>query len=304
MLISSNTANLLLDVQKAEKYCPYFALAGITALDYNFDDLFCSTDIHKHKRSEIFDLPENELKEYFLQIKSAADKNGLVFGQTHAPFPSQLIDCPKEYNDYLLEVIKKSIEITSLFDCKYIVIHPVFGRYDNPLSKEQEHKINIDFYSSLIPTLKKCGVTACLENMWVSNKGKIYGAVCSDFYEVNQYIKELNDIAGDELFGFCYDCGHATLVGADHERAIKLLGNNIKVVHLHDVDGVHDSHTFPFLGVTDWKRVMSSLASIGYKGTLNFEAYQGWCCYPESVYASALAVLGQIGKNFAEEYFN
>lgn len=37
---------------------------------------------------------------------------------------------------------------------------------------------------------------------------------------------------------FCFDTGHANFVGIDFEKFITTLGNRLKVLHLHDNDGI------------------------------------------------------------------
>ncbi len=302
MIVSVQTGKLAVSPQAARQNMPLYAAAGIGALDYGFSGIL--SDTWHAKRSEVFDLPVKERTAYFAGIKEAIDANGLTVGQTHAVYPSQFVGGDPDYNAYLKRVTEQCIELTGLWGCPYIVIHPVFGSYDADTPAEEEHQMNLDYYASLIPTLKKAGVVALLENMWNDHRGKIYGACCADFYEVNRYIKELNDLAGEERFGFCFDSGHAVIVGADITRSINLLGDNIKAVHLHDVDGIHDNHTTPFVGVTDWKRVMTALHDIGYAGTLNFEASTAWTMYPDAVRPQAIALLGAIGRYFADTYFS
>lgn len=306
MLISSSTGNLIYNGQTAVKNFPLFKKAGFNAVDLSLDAILNqnSGGFYNMKRSELFDRNSKNLLAYFKEIKDAAEANGIIFGQTHAPFPSRIVGGDEAFNDYIVSVIKKSIEITGYLNCPYIVIHPVFGKYDKWLDKEEEYKINIEFYAQFIPLLKKCGVKACLENMWVSNKDKIYAAACTDFDEVVKYIDELNGIAGEELFGFCLDTGHVTLTSGNMRYAIRTLGKKIKVLHLHDVDGVKDSHTLPFLGVSDWDLILRELVGVGYEGTLNFEALKWWNNFPKELYFDALCLLSSVGNYFKEKYFN
>ena len=39
--------------------------------------------------------------------------------------------------------------------------------------------------------------------------GYIYEGTCTDAVEACYYVDTLNDIAGEKLFGFCFDTGHA-----------------------------------------------------------------------------------------------
>lgn len=303
MIYSLSTGVLTSSHESAEKYFPIIAEAGFKAVDFNFDTLFGPSHIYKDQTSELLDLPEKELTEFFTKMKNIAHKNGVIIGQTHAPFPSKVFSKDEERNEYIRQCIIKCIKLTAVMECKYIVIHPVFGKYTEPVSAEKEFKNNIEFYSSLIPTLKMYNVTACLENMFVSEKGKIYGACCSDFYVVNRYIEELNKLAEQELFGFCFDSGHAMIVGADVTRAVNILGNNIKILHLHDGDGIQDKHITPFMGITDWDRVMNALKGINYSGILNFESGNGYKMFPKEMWPEAIALIGAAGRYFTEKYF-
>lgn len=309
MLYSLQTSELVYNGETARKNFPLYKNAGFGAVDFGISEVFTKNggNIWQQKKCPLFDLPEEEMLEFFKEIKDAAEENGIVFGQTHAPFSSQIVGRSEEhiieYNKYLMEVIKKSIRITGYLECPYIVIHPVFGHYDTWMDKEEEYKLNIEFYSSFIPELKKYGVKACLESMWVSNKNKIYAAACNNFDEVARYIDELNGIAGEELFGFCLDTGHITLTSGNMRYAIRHLGNKIKVLHLHDVDGVNDSHTMPFIGLSDWELIMKELKAAGYSGTLNFEAANWWRTFPKELYPSAFKMIGDVGKYFVETYF-
>ncbi len=295
MLLSTITANLATNPKNARENFPIIKKAGFDGVDFSFSTIYSESP-------EVFDLSESELTEFFLKIREEANKNGISVVQTHAIYPTQVVTATKEENEKRFSVVKKNIELTALMGCKYVVIHPIFGKYDNALSPEEEKKVNMEFYTSLIPTLKKFGVVACLENMWVIRNGKIFGAVCADFNEAKDNIDELNEIAGEELFAFCFDFGHAVLCSADIIKSVRILGDRIKAVHLHDVDGIHDSHTMPFLGVCDWEKIFTALKEIGYKGNINFEAAIAWETFPYEVREQALNLLGAIGKHFIEKY--
>ncbi len=307
MVLSSQTSSLVTSPQLAKKYAPIFSKSGFEAIDFGFCNIYTGTDIFKKQKCDIFDLPHDEMIAYFKSIADILKENKIEVGQTHAPYPSKVIrlgsDEFDQTNEYIKETILKSIEITAAMGCRYIVVHPVFMGYNAQYSWEQERKDNIEFYSSLIETLKKHDVICCLENMWGVCKGKIYGSVCSNVIDACEYIDKLNEIAGEERFGFCFDPGHATLCSDDPIRFINKLGERLKTVHLHDVDVNEDSHTCPFLGVSDWDGILRALSDIGYNGTLNFEASGAWNQYPEEVYGEAIALLGAIGKHFINKYF-
>lgn len=301
MYISTQTRNLAVTPEMAEKYFPIIRKAGFSYIDFNISSIFKPDK--NEKRFPILDLNMEQTLEYFNSIKNYATINNINIGQTHAHYPSLILGCGEEYNIYLFECLKKEIEITSKMGAKYIVIHPIFDGSNDGNAAVREWENNIKMYTALIDTLKKWDVVCCLENMWMLKNGKILSAACADPREAAAYIDELNNIAGEERFGYCFDTGHATICGLNVPRAMHILGKRIKALHLHDVQINDDSHTCPYLGIADWDSIMRTLVEIGYEGTLNFEASNAWNQYPKEVWPEAIMLLGKIAQNFVEKYF-
>ena len=120
-------------------------------------------------------------------------------------------------------------------------------------------------------------------------------------------LEKLNEVAGEECFGICYDSGHANITGKDHYKEILAYGKHLKVLHLHDTDGVHDTHLIPYTGryldrqATDWDSILAALAEIGYDGSINFECEGSITAFPENARPDALRLLASIGKHFAHK---
>ena len=246
-----------------------------------------------------FTLPEEQfMDEVIRPIRDAGRKYGVGFGQAHAPFPSW-VPLDEEMNAHLMRAFRMCLDACSFLDCPYLVIHPAFTDYRNRLDAATEHEINIRLFSSLIPDAKRTGVKILLENMFVSWKAKRIEAICADMGEACAYIDELNAIAGEEIFGFCYDSGHAALLGKNQEKAIRTLGHRLLALHLHDNDGVSDSHRFPYYGITDWETVLRALHEIGYSGTLNFETFNEMDSHDPALIPKLLELLGETGRLFA-----
>lgn len=303
MLLSSQTSTLFKTAELTKEYAPIFKAAGFDALDYNFDVLFPNGDIRDGKPFSLLDKPSEEYIAYFKEIADILKENGIAVGQTHAHFSTLIAAGNKERNDYLLELLKKEIEITAAMGSKYIVIHPICKGYNLEYTWEMERQENMAMYSALIETLKKYDVVCCLENMWGICNGKIIASACGNMIEAAEYIDKLNELAGEERFGFCFDVGHAVICSVDPVRSLILLGDRIKTLHLHDVDINKDSHTAPFRGVVDWDGLMRTIKQIGYSGNLNFEASNCWNTVPSELRPSAIKSLGEIGKYFLGKYF-
>ncbi len=274
--------------------------AGIDFIDFGLDEFVPGYVIKNGDSVELlaqdFDKVYKEFEPHIKAIKKA----GLFVGQFHAPFPMRIRRKP-EWNERLNRMTINSIKLCRAFDCDRIVIHPVsFGFYDNP---QEEWDFNIKMYTELIPFAKEEKVMILLENMFLGVNGHIVEASCSDFAEAARYIDTLNDIAGEELFGFCFDVGHANLLAKNLYKAVTTLGKRIKALHVHDNDGIMDLHTLPFVFArgqdgqsTDWKGFLLGLHDGGYECDINFETYRLMKTFPLELHTEVLRLTAALGR--------
>ena len=89
---------------------------------------------------------------------------------------------------------------------------------------------------------RSASVVMCLENAYHYYKGRIRSISASNADYLVRLTEKLNEFAGVECFGICYDSGHANITGKDQYREILTIGKHLKVLHLHDTEGVHDTH--------------------------------------------------------------
>lgn len=272
------------------------AEAGFDGVDANLDHCLSSGDIRSGKVHGFYDMSDDEIREAITPYKNAAERNGVGFIQAHAPFPNKTGD--KETDDYVLEAVKKTIMMCGYIGCKNLVVHPGFLGETEKMTPEEEWDYNIAMYSALIPSLKKYDVICCLENMWSSYRGKCMRAICADPNEANRYINALNDIAGERRFGFCLDTGHANLVSYNLYDFIKILGNNLQVMHVHDNDGRGDQHLFPYAGIIDWDKFCLGLKEIDYSHDLSFETFRGMETFDKELGSDLLHLLHSTGEMF------
>ena len=304
--ISIQTTNFLNDREGYEEKFAMLHEAGFDAVDYNINSDFPQADIVANKRSYLFDMDEEDILIHLKPFKQAAYRNGLAFGQMHAPYPPYVIGNDSA-NRYLFESFQKSIAAAEFLECPYVVVHPINVIYT--LGYEEEHRLNMELFSSLIPYAKKHGVTVCLENMFYTTKGHLYEAVCADFHEAARYIDDLNELARSESFGFCFDLGHANILGKNVRRSLNILGSRVKALHIHDNNTKEDLHLMPFTfaanwGIdltTDWNGFIAGLADIDYKGTISFETHQSYHVFPKAVHPQMLALTSAIGRYFGDE---
>lgn len=139
--------------------------AGFDGVDFNFDSYCTYNDMIECKIPDIF--TDEAKKEALIEdMIASSKKHGIEIHQCHAPFPSYIKDKP-EANKTILEALKVSVEICGRVGCKILVVHPAFnGSARYPTRRSEEWQWSMDMYTALIPSLKKYGVTCCLENMW------------------------------------------------------------------------------------------------------------------------------------------
>lgn len=297
MLLSVQTANIL-DPFGIDEGFRMIAEAGFQGVDLNIDHYLPGKQIKGFGCYGFYDQTDEEILEACRPYKEAAEKHGVRIVQAHAPFPPFVQS--ERTNAYVLESLKKTIMMCGYLGCPKLVVHPGRLSTESGLTKDDEWKFNIHMYTELIPWLKKYGVICCLENMFARHRGKVVEAVCSDPYEAMRYMDTLNEIAGEKLFGFCLDIGHANLLGKDIYDLIKLMGDTIIALHVHDNNGLDDEHLFPYMGIVDWDRFCAALKDINYAHDLSFETFGALAVSDPALTPEMLNLLGATARLFAK----
>lgn len=277
---------------------------GFEAFDYSMCETLPPTLLYKKELNEYYNQTVEQIIELHKPLKKALDDNGITIPLMHAPFPTYVLDYDN-INDHLVMAIQKCCAVAEFLECPALVVHP----YTNK-DLEFQHKVNIDMYSKLIPAAKKHGVTICLENMWSRNeKGDPIDAGCSTVEETCFYIDKLNEIAGEKVFGYCLDVGHANMLSRDIYEFITVLGDRLVTLHLHD-NNVHDDlHLAPFMNMgfyktMNWDLVCKGLKDVGYKGAINFECDCVTKNMPKELYGPALQFVSATGRYFRDKIIN
>lgn len=276
---------------------------GFDAVDFNIDHLLSPRALAKSGGPLVsfFDKSDEEILEFFRPVKEAAEKNGISFAQMHAPFPTYIPD-RDDVTAYAVAATEKCLMVCDYVGCPAIVVHP-YTLYAAP-TKEKEHEINLGIYRALIPAAKKYKVKVCLENLFTGFNERRFQGACASAEEAVWYIDKLNEEAGEDCFGFCFDIGHANIVGVNIRQYLNTLGKRLTILHLHDNDGHYDTHTLPYACLTgakltcDWEGFMAGLKDIGYEGALNFETFRALGAFPKEVWPETLRLISAIGRMF------
>lgn len=307
MKIGVQTKNVIND------NCPEegFALlkrAGFTCADFSLNGYLLNTSLYQSELNTFFDRTVQDLEQFFAPHKRGAAAAGIEINQMHMPYPIYVPRANKEINDYLWnQVAPKSMAICHYLNCRYIVIHSFKLAYFLG-SEEQEWGETEKFLNSIAPMAKEMGITVCIENLYDSSGGRLVEGPCCNAKKAVQRIDAFNEKYGAEVLGFCFDTGHANLIGIDFETFITTLGARLKILHIHANDGISDLHQIPFTFTktrenqpsTDWEGFIRGLRNINFDKVLSFETAPVLTAFPDVMKADVLAFIANIGRYFGE----
>ncbi len=306
--IGVQTKNVVEDADPAAGF-EMLRRTGFSCADFSLNYYLTNISLYKQKRNDFFDQSDGELEKFFAPHKKAAQISGIRIHQMHMPYPAYIPGGSRELNEYLWhEVAPKSMRLCAYFDCRYIVIHG-FKLAHHLGSEEAEWQKTAEFLHFLAPLAKELGITVCIENLYSGTGGHIVEGPCCDAGKAAERIDRFNDRYGAQVLGFCFDTGHANLTGLNFEDFIRTLGYRLKVLHIHDNDGVGDLHQIPFTFTktrenkvsTDWEGFIRGLKAIGFHQTLSFETAPVLTAFPEDLKEDVLSLIGKIGGYFASE---
>lgn len=308
MEIGVQTKNVVDDLHP-EKGFTMLAEAGFSCGDFSLNAYLSNSSLYQEKLNSFFDRSVREMEEFFQSHKQGAAKAGIKIHQMHMPYPIYVPGADKELNDYLWnQMAPKSMEICYFLECPYIVVHGFkLVRYLG--SEEAEWERTEAFLDSIAPMAKEMGITICIENLYDNLGGHLVEGPCCDVRKAVERIDRINDRYHGEVLGFCFDTGHANLVGLDFEQFITALDYRLKVFHIHDNDGVADLHQLPFTfsrsrenkSSTDWDGFIRGLRNIHFKKALSFETAPVLDAFPEEMKGDVLGWIARIGRFFSEK---
>lgn len=189
------------------------------------------------------------------RLRRVADDCGIICNQSHAPFPT--------HNDKIVPYLQRAIECSAEVGAKICIIHPkCFSTPDE----------NAEFYGTLLPFAKSCGVRIATENMWNWDKEKDQAIPCA-CSTAESFVAHV-DAVNDPYLVACLDIGHAEMrgLGTTAVEMIHALGQKrLQALHIHDNDLWHDSHRLPFTMNIDFVPIVKALKDIGYQGEFTLE---------------------------------
>ena len=228
-------------------------------------------------------------KERAEEIRKFADSIGLPCNQTHAPFPTARPNETEENKVRFAETVK-ALEISGILGAKVCVVHPC-----NFYSAEE----NYELYKSFEPYARKFGVKIGVENMWNWANGGVTTAACSHHDDFRKHL----ELLPSDVFVACLDIGHSEMGGLNTSAVemVRVLGERLEAIHLHDVDLVNDNHSLPFTQKINFIQVIEEMRKIGYKGDITLESINFFAPLPKELLPAALKYAATVANYFANE---
>lgn len=309
--VGVQTQNVISDENPYEGF-EMLRQAGFTCCDFSLNGYLKNTDIYRANKNNFFDQSVEELESFFAKHKEAAGKSKIRINQMHMPYPIFIPNGKDKLNDYLWnQVAPKSMEICRFLECPNIVVHGFkLSRFWG--TEEAEWQKTHEFLDSILPMAKEYGITVCLENLYESVGGHLVEGPGCDARKAVERIDCINAEYGAEVLGFCFDTGHANLIGIDFEKFITTLGSRLKVLHIHDNDGVGDLHQIPYTftktrenkSSTDWEGFVRGLGTTNFDGVLSFETAPVLKAFPEELKLEILHLISCIGNDFKRQIYS
>lgn len=215
-------------------------------------------------------LADGKKREFYIAL---AENAQVTYMDAHAPFGKYAdLNCPvKELHK---EKILRSIlvlELAAQFGIKTITFHIGNPAFFPSSTLEELYKETLHTLEKLLPVAEEKKLVLCIENSWHPTS-------------TGEKLLQIKEKFPTDALGFCYDCGHAHLAEnkeavndpasalfqayqelalppqASMENTLELMLPHIVNCHLHDNDGITDSHKIPGNGSINWKKLMTTLA--------------------------------------------
>ena len=232
----------------------FLADAGFGGADLSFDTLEAPRD---------FDGDEG-FRAVLWSFANRAAARGLSLPLCHLPFYMPSPDDSAAMSRFA-RLMRDALRASAGVGIPTAVVHPIV-RHGSVCSREAWLAENIAFLRPLCEEACRLRVTLCVENM----VGRPYATHPDEavFASRAADIRELAQALGTMV---CWDFGHANLTGLCQSVELERLAGLVRVVHVHDNDGVRDTHripgTVPSPGAIDWDDAAEGLRLAGYLAT-------------------------------------
>ena len=207
--------------------------------------------------------PENTPSAVIDKARNILEKSGMEIC-VHSPFMELNIGAfNKGIRDESISSINKAADMCEALGGEVMIVHSGTHTYDqlrgatkdnHPLVKMQ-WDYNIESLKRINEYANSKGITVCLENIGFNSLDQTF-----------EDLLEIREAVGNSL-KFTLDFGHARLAQGG-EKAIRILGEHIRHIHLTDNHGENDDHLPVGDGNYDYSGILDFLHDFPYIITL------------------------------------
>lgn len=194
---------------------------------------------------------------------------GLVCAQVHLPTYGLFADSGED-DPELEKRIEFALSVMPELGAKWGALH-VRSASENGFDREKAMDDNIRWLKRLLTVAEGYGVGIAVENL----------PTFPDRPDAPFFSSRIEDQLGlidgiaHPLLGACWDFGHAHL-NIQHKdklqsQLLQMLGDRLKILHVHGNYATRDSHLPPAIGSVDWEDALAGLKNIGYDGFFSLE---------------------------------
>ena len=169
---------------------------------------------------------------------------------------------PEKMAEYQKELFA-GIDAADLMGISRAVVHPI-AIYQKEIRYGDWVRANIAFLTPVVEYAREKGIRILIENMKSDREAPdnhLYGSCALN----------ISSLAEKLGAGVCWDVGHANISGFKQSEQLEILKGKLEVLHVHDNDGLCDSHLPPFDGNVDWEDVAFGLRCCAFSGILDIE---------------------------------
>ena len=234
----------------------FLADAGFWGVDLSLDQLEPDGD--------------DSLRSVLYSFGSRAAARGLSIPMCHLPFFMPSPDDAAAMARFSRE-IQSGLRMAAMLKIPDAVIHPIV-RHESRRDRNFWLAENVSFLTPIRDLAGKLGITLCIENMtgkhYATHPSEaVFGSTAADILELAERLDAM----------VCWDFGHANITGLCQSVELEKLRGRVRCLHIHDNDGVNDSHRIPFEcpestplgGCVDWEDAAEGLRLCDFLTTSN-----------------------------------
>lgn len=245
---------------------------------------------------EGFPMSRPDWRDWVERQKENCDAAGLPVTQAHAHYYGSQDSrgfTPEQW-EFNTGLIIRDIEAAGICQVPWLVIHPDSVCDSAGYSRSLSLKKETERFKRFGDLASRYGVGLAIENMIDNKVTRRFGGSAEDLMEL------LDRLGDDELFGICWDTGHANLNQINQPEAIRQIGKRLKALHINDNRGTRDDHLLPYLGYVDWAPVLKALRDVEYSGDFTYEIHNFTSGFEPGIHHESMKFACDVARRMVE----